>query len=235
MILFSSKSNNTAGPYDADYASSTTFFILAVSIMHVTAWLAQAALCTGCELAPILAGTQGTVPKWCPQSRFQDTRQPGLAGMLATLATAKDFLQWAMVVLAAVLVECARREYMRAEHVRREDVRMAGAGVDFGGGARAGAFPAVKSGGGAGGVVVELTQISGPRLFRPEEEAREQERQRQRQHQQRKMETERDRPLPPQPPQPTGPGAPGNRDNYYGNGMGLKRSGTLNYMYESRV
>ncbi|ETI22496.1 hypothetical protein G647_06571 [Cladophialophora carrionii CBS 160.54] len=224
------KSN--AHAYDADYAVTSSFFILCVTVLHTLAWLAQSILCTSCELAPILQGHQGLVPKWCPQSRFRDSGQPGLANMLGTLAPVKDFLQWVMVVLAAALIECARREYVRAEVVRRQQVRMMGAGVDFGGRSQgANAVVQTKTPG------VELNEISGPQLiFRAEEEARrrqEEEERKQREEEKRnKQLTTGGSSLPPQP---TGQGVSGNKDNYYGNGMGLKRSGTLNYMYESRV
>ncbi|KIX08103.1 uncharacterized protein Z518_02759 [Rhinocladiella mackenziei CBS 650.93] len=220
-------------PYDPERTVSTTFFILAVGVVHLLAWLIQAILCTSCELAPILAGTQGRVPRWCPQSRFKDTGKPGLADMLGTLATVKDFMQWVMVAMAILLIECARREYMRANRVQREAFRQAGAGIDFGGPSRGGDF---KMPGFTNGTVIELNNlnISGPRLFRPEEEFAN----KQAQGGQR-MNEEENKGAPDTgprlPPGPVGPGVPGNRDNYYGNGMGLKRSNTLNYMYESRV
>ncbi|EXJ68039.1 uncharacterized protein A1O5_08654 [Cladophialophora psammophila CBS 110553] len=225
--------------YDANYTVTTTFFILCVSILHTLMWFAQCVLCTSCELAPILAGHQGRVPKWCPQSRFRDTGKPGLADMLGTLATVKDFLQWAMFVLAAGLIECARREWMRAEHVRGQQVRMMGAGIDFGGpGQAVGDVDFSRRPGGAG-AAVELSTISGPRLvFRAEEEEAARMREEEETRRKRLREEEERKKLwaggnGPLPRQPTGPGAPGNKDNYYGNG--LKRSGTLNHMYESRV
>jgi hypothetical protein len=222
-----------AQPYNADYAVTTTFFILCFTVLYTLAWLGQSILCTSCELAPILQGHQGLVPKWCPQSHFRDSGQPGLANMLGTLAPVKDFLQWVMVVLAAALIECARREYIRAEVVRRQQVRMMGAGVDFGGPSQGTnvVFQTKAPG-------FELNEISGPKLtFRAEEEARR--KKEEEEAKRREEEKKQKRPLAPGgsslPPQPIGPGAPGNKDNYYGNGMGLKRSGTLNYMYESRV
>jgi hypothetical protein len=221
--------------YNADYTVSTTFFILCVSVIHTLAWLLQSILCTSCELAPILSGNQGRVPKWCPQSRFRDSGQPNLAMMLGTLAPVKDFLQWGMVALSIALIECARREYMRAEYFRRQQVQAMGAGVDFGGPSQGtDILFNTKSAG------VELKQISGPKLvFRAEEEAR----RRQEEAEQKRKEAERKKKLQVQfapdgrdaLPLPVGPGAPGNKDNYYGNGMGLQRSNTLNYMYESRV
>ncbi|EXJ58542.1 hypothetical protein A1O7_05969 [Cladophialophora yegresii CBS 114405] len=225
------KSN--ARPYDADYAVTRSFFILGVTVLYTLAWLGQSILCTSCELAPILQGNQGIVPKWCPQSNFRDSGQPGLASMLGTLAPVKDFLQWVMVVLAIALIECARREYVRAEVVRRQQVRMMGAGVDFGGPSQGtnAVVPSKIPG-------VELNDISGPKLvFRAEEEARrrkeeEEEKKRQEEEKRKKQLVTGGSSLPPQP---TGLGAPGNKDNYYGNGMGLKRTGTLNYMYESKV
>lgn len=219
--------------YDPEYAASSTLFILAVSVLHFLAWFAQSILCTSCELAPILAGTQGVVPRWCPQSRFRDTGKPALADMLGTLATAKDFLQWGIVLLTILLIECARREYMRADHVRRDAFRQEGAGVDFGGPSRGVPDANYKTPG------VELATISGPRLFRPGEDLATKEEEL-RWQQQAEVEENKKRqkqdasPVVVAAPQPTGPGAPGNKDNYYGNG-GLKRSGTLNHMYESRV
>ncbi|KAJ9606782.1 hypothetical protein H2200_008791 [Cladophialophora chaetospira] len=219
-------------PYDADYAVSMTFFIVCVAVLQTLAWLGQAILCTSCELAPILQGHQGLVPRWCPQSHFHDSGTPGLAGMLSTLATVKDILQWVMVILSAALIECARREYIRAEVVRRQQARMMGAGIDFGGPSQGVDVDFQTKAPG-----VELNQISGPKLtFWAEEEARkrkEEEERKQQDAQKKKVQfvTTAGQPTP----QPTGPGAPGNKDNYYGNGMGLKRSGTLNYMYESRV
>jgi hypothetical protein len=214
--------------YDPDYTSTTTFFILGVSILHFVAWFAQAILCTSCELAPILSGNQGRVPGWCPQSRFQDMGTPGLADMLGTLATVKDFLQWGMVAITVALIEIARREWMRAERVRTEALRSQGAGIDFGGERRQ-----INLKGG----VVEMgkMEISGPRYISPEElQAAAQ------------PEPNKNRrggslgePGPPIPKQPEGPGVPENQnsDNYYGNGMkvGLTRKPTLNYMYESRI
>ncbi|KIW32168.1 uncharacterized protein PV07_03733 [Cladophialophora immunda] len=237
-------------PYDANYTVTTTFFVFCVSIVHTLMWFAQSVLCTSCELAPILAGHQGQVPRWCPQSRFHDTGNPGLANMLGTLATVKDFLQWAMVALAAGLVECARREWMRAEHVRGLHVRTMGAGVDFGGygGGEGENFPKKTTLGGAAGAV-ELSNISGPRLvFRAEEEAAARQREREQEETRRRQEEEERKrqwasgngPLPTTT-RTTGNGVvaavppPNKKDNYYGNGMGLKRSGTLNHMYESRV
>ncbi|OAP60589.1 hypothetical protein AYL99_05591 [Fonsecaea erecta] len=250
--LWSARQSTSSAPYDAHYTVTTTFFILCVSILHTLMWFAQSVLCTSCELAPILAGHQGQVPAWCPQSRFHDTGKTGLAGMLGTLATVKDLLQWVMFVLAAVLVECARREWMRAEHVRSQQVRLMGAGVDFGGGARAADgfdsdFSKKPIGGGGRGV--ELTNISGPRLvFRAEEEAAAaaaaaeaaaKQQQRAREQERGQGESRRhDKPLPPpQRPQPTVLPSSKKKDNYYGNGMALQRSGTvtLNHMYESRV
>ena len=156
----------------------------------------------------------------------------GLPGMLGTLATVKDILQWVMVIISAALLECARRDYVRAEVVRRQQARMMGAGVDFGGPSQGVNMDFQNKIPG-----VELTQISGPKLtFRAEEEARRREEEEVRIKQEKEKKTVQFATGPaPLPPQPTGPGAPGNRDNYYGNGMGLKRSGTLNYMYESRV
>lgn len=214
--------------YDANYTASTTFFILAISILHFLAWLAQAFLCTGCELAPILAGTQGQVPRWCPQSRFRDSGNPSLASMLGTLATVKDFMQWVMVLLTIMLIECARREYRSAEHVRREIFRRAGTGLDFGG----------PRGVAKGSDQVPLTaignSISGPRILTAAEVAAQQrfqqeEEDRKKEHAEQQLE---------QAQLPSGPGVPGNKpDNYYGNGMGngLKRTKTLNHMYDTRT
>lgn len=193
----------------------------------------QSILCTSCELAPILGGHQGLVPKWCPQSHFRDSGQANLANMLGTLATVKDVMQWVMVALAVALIECARREYVLAERIRRQQMRMMGAGVDFGGPSQGANvdFQTKMAG-------MELNEISGPKLvFRAEEEARkrkeEEERKKQEEEGQKRKNTAAGG--APLPPQPIGPGVPGNKDNYYGNGMGLQRSGTLNYMYESRV
>ncbi|KAJ9503387.1 hypothetical protein LTR99_006751 [Exophiala xenobiotica] len=210
--------------YDADYTVTSTFFILTVSVFHFLAWLAQASLCTGCELAPILSGTQGLVPRWCPQSRFKDSGKPGLADMLGTLATVKDFMQWVMVVLTILLIECARREYRRAEHVRRDMFQRAGLGVDLGGPRGDAKAPAQ----------VPLSNISGPRILTPEEIAARQKAQQE--EEERKKKAAEQRRMAAQ--LPSGPGVPVNKpDNYYGNGMapGLKRTKTLNYMYDTRV
>jgi hypothetical protein len=218
--------------YDAALAVSTTFFIFCFSILYSLAWLAQAILCTSCELAPILNGTQGNVPKWCPQSRFRDARDPSLPGMLGTLATVKDILQWVMFGTSLLLIECGRREYMRAQYVANATIKLLGVGVDFGG----------PSQGTTGfNLPSKEAAISGPQLvYRAEEEARRKAEEAQR----RKADEERRRKnglIPhfattrPNPQSlPVGPGAPGNTDNYYGNGM-LKRSNTLNYMYDTRV
>ena len=222
-------------PYNAEYTATTTFFILCISIVHTLAWLGQSILCTSCELAPILSGHQGHVPKWCPQSRFRDSGKAGLANMLGSLAPVKDILQWIMVVTAAALIECARREYMRAEQFRHQEFRMLGTGVDFGGPSQGVdmQFQTKVPG-------VELTQISGPKLiFRAEEEARrrEEEERRKREEAETKKRQQKNVQFTASSgltvPQPVGFGVPGDKDNYYGNG--LKRSDTLNYMYESRV
>ena len=148
--------------------------------------------------------------------------------MLSTLATVKDFLQWLMVALTVALVEIARREWMRAEHVRSESLRGQGAGVDFGGERRQLDLK-------GGPVEMSTMQISGPRFIPPEEL----------QPAPKPMPGRNgsggpaDEPGPPVPRQPEGPGVPDkqNSDNYYGNGMktGLSRKPTLNYMYESRI
>ncbi|KAK5054446.1 hypothetical protein LTR84_001336 [Exophiala bonariae] len=219
---------STASVYNPDYTSTTTFFILAVSFLHFVAWFTQAILCTACELAPILSGNQGQVPGWCPQSRFQDAGGQGLANMLGTLATVKDFFQWGMVAITIALFEIARREWMRAERARIEAFQRQGAGVDFGGERRRinpdGSF-----------LEMGKMEISGPRFIRPEEiqaaadaEAAK-----------KKKAENLGAPGPPIPKQPEGTGVPENQksDNYYGNGMktGLTRKPTLNYMYESRI
>ena len=227
---------STVKVYDPDYTSTTTFFILGVSILHFIAWFAQAILCTSCELGPILSGNQGRVPGWCPQSRFQDLGKPGLVDMLGTLATVKDFLQWGMVALTVALIEIARREYMRAERARSEALRRQGAGIDFGGERRQ---INMKTG---GFVEMGKMEISGPRYISPEEQAAaaaaaaaaaEAEAKK------RQKGGNLGEPGPPIPRQPEGPGVPENKnsDNYYGNGMktGLTRKPTLNYMYESRL
>ncbi|EXJ85275.1 hypothetical protein A1O3_05950 [Capronia epimyces CBS 606.96] len=292
-------------PYDTDDGVKSTMFILGISVLHLVAWLAQSILCTSCELAPVLAGTEGRVPRWCPQSRFKDTGQPGLAGMLGTLATVKDFLQWAMVLLTILLLECARREYVRAARAKHAVVHAAGAGVDFGGPSRGFGVPVPDWK--TPGVAVELSTITisgpesgqglgqgtGPRPFgldphgrRPQEppqqpgpvrddESRQTGRGRTQPgpepHQQPKpslrrtpTQTQPQIQVPGQVPGqvsgqvpgrkrlppllPIAPVATGSRDNNYGNndaemgigtgtgtGTGLKRTGTLNYMYESRV
>ncbi|KAK4944435.1 hypothetical protein LTR10_016109 [Elasticomyces elasticus] len=201
---------------DADYTATSTFIILLFSILHFLVWLLESILCTSCELAPILAGTEGRVPRWCPQSRFKDSGQPNLANMLATLATVKDFTQWMMVLITISLIECARREYMRAEHVRSEAFRREGTDLD------------VEA------INLTVAKISGPRLLTAEEIAAQQ--QLKDEEEARKQKEEQERQVRMNAPrQPMGPGVPGNTDNYYGNGMTLKRSGTLNYMYESRI
>jgi hypothetical protein len=91
-------------------------FLLAlfITVIQTIMWLGQASLCTACELAPILAGTQGNVPKWCPQSNFRDPGNADLPNMLAQLATVKDIVNWVMVPLSIILVECTRRQWQRA-------------------------------------------------------------------------------------------------------------------------
>ncbi|KAJ9612713.1 hypothetical protein H2204_014970 [Knufia peltigerae] len=214
--------------YDAQYTASTTLFILAISVLHFLAWLAQASLCTGCELAPILAGTEGRVPRWCPQSRFRDSGDPNLANMLGTLATVKDFMQWVMVLLTIMLIECARREYRSAERIRREMTRRAGTGVDFGG-----PRGAVK-----GSNSISLTaignSISGPRILTAAEIAAQQRMQQEEEDRKKNQAEQQLKQVQLQ----NGPGVPNNKpDNYYGNGMGngLKRTKTLNHMYDTRT
>ncbi|RMZ77534.1 hypothetical protein DV737_g4338, partial [Chaetothyriales sp. CBS 132003] len=101
--------------------ASTALLIL--SILQLAGWLIQASLCTVCELGPVLAGHEGRVPEWCPQSQFRDRGKGSLPGMLATLAEAKDFAQWGMVLLGMVLAECARREWARGLAVGREKAK----------------------------------------------------------------------------------------------------------------
>lgn len=282
--------NNNPDPtdvqYDVDFGVSSTKFILGVSILHFLVWLAQAILCTSCELAPILAGTQGRVPRWCPQSRFKDTGTPGLANMLGTLATVKDFLEWGVVLLTILLIECARREYMRAMQIQQDMLRGVGAGVDFGGPSRGVEFggtnskmPDVQA------VEMSTIEISGPwptSLGGSEEQRQRQENSgrgddgRVRQElagYQAEWQKEQDRTQPqqgdqlpqrarsgsgaqgrtggpnetrlPSIPERPGGSVPGFKDAYRGNGAargpdtgsatGLKRTGTLNHMYESRV
>ncbi|KAI1629497.1 hypothetical protein EDD37DRAFT_604382 [Exophiala viscosa] len=203
-----------SSPYDTDYTATSTFVILLFSILHFLMWLLQSILCTSCELAPILAGTEGRVPRWCPQSRFKDSGQPSLANTLATLATVKDFTQWIMVLMTMFLIECARREYTCAEHVRSEAFRREGTDVEA--------------------IDLTVAKISGPRLLTPEEIATQQRLKDEEEAEKQKEEQDR-RARMNAPRQPMGPGVPGNTDNYYGNGMTLKRSNTLNYMYESRI
>lgn len=98
-------------------AAATALF--ALSVIQFIMWIGQAAMCTACEMAPILAGHQGQVPKWCPQSRFVDKGIRGLPTQLSTLALVKDSVSWVMVALSLGLVECARRQWAR---VRLMDV-----------------------------------------------------------------------------------------------------------------
>jgi len=121
--------------------------------------------------------------------------------------------------LALGLVECARRESMRAGRAQRDMWRREGAGVDFGGPAEGSqGWKAPES---TAVTTVELAAISGPKLLYRAEERQ-------------KAETPNaNRPPPPAPPS-MNPGAPAN--SYGGNAVSnLKRSGTLNHMYESRV
>jgi hypothetical protein len=144
--------------------------------------------------------------------------------MLGTLATIKDFMQWVMVVLTILLIECARREYRRAEHVRRDMFQRAGLGVDLGG----------PRGDAKALAQVPLSNISGPRILTPEEIAAQQKAELE--EEERKKKVAEQRRMAAQ--LPSGPGVPVNKpDNYYGNGMapGLKRTKTLNYMYDTRV
>ena len=89
-------------------------FLFTMSVVQFIWWLGQASLCTACEMAPVLAGHQGQVPRWCPQSRFVDKGVKGLPDMLATLAVVKDSVSWGMVLISLILVECARRQWARA-------------------------------------------------------------------------------------------------------------------------
>ena len=150
--------------------------------------------------------------------------------MLAKLATAKDILQWVMVGLTVALIEIARREWMRAERVRTETYRAQGAGIDFGGERRPINFKT--------GVELVGIQISGPQPIRPPSVQEPPPPESESKHN-RKGQGSLGEPGPPIPRQPEGPGVPvgKNTDNYYGNGMkaALKRSGTLNYMYDTRV
>lgn len=89
-------------------------FLFAMSIVQFVWWLGQASLCTACEMVPVLAGHEGQVPGWCPQSQFVDKGIKGLPDMLAHLAVVKDSVSWVMVLLSLGLVECARRQWARA-------------------------------------------------------------------------------------------------------------------------
>ena len=110
-----SSNTNSAIPRHAYTASPKTYLLLLLTSAAFTiSWLGQASLCTACELAPILADTQGIVPAWCPQSHFRDSGSSSLPKMLASLALVKDLTSWAMVPLSAALVECARRQWQRA-------------------------------------------------------------------------------------------------------------------------
>ncbi|RMZ87866.1 hypothetical protein DV736_g4909, partial [Chaetothyriales sp. CBS 134916] len=113
-----------------------TTALLLLSIFQFIGWLIQASLCTACELGPVLAGHEGRVPQWCPQSQFRDRGDGNLPTMLAMLVKAKDFGQWGMVLLSAVLVECARREWARGRAVDEEKAK--DVDIVYGSGWRAG-------------------------------------------------------------------------------------------------
>ncbi|ETN46906.1 uncharacterized protein HMPREF1541_01095 [Cyphellophora europaea CBS 101466] len=98
-------------------SSSVTLALMTLTSIYSLAWLAQASLCTACEMAPIAAGTQGNVPAWCPQSRFRDvpsTDRADRAAMLASLALVKDAINWVIFVAGLCMVECCRRGWMCA-------------------------------------------------------------------------------------------------------------------------
>ncbi|RMZ81074.1 hypothetical protein DV738_g2474, partial [Chaetothyriales sp. CBS 135597] len=114
----------------------TAQFIL--SILQLVGWLVQALLCTFCELGPVLAGHQGRVPRWCPQSQFRNRGKASLPDMLATLVQAKDFTQWAMVPLSGVLVECARRQWVRGRARDATRARAIGYGYGYDNGPKTG-------------------------------------------------------------------------------------------------
>ena len=113
----SSSSTRYATPQpDNALPSDPAMYLLALltAAAQTVAWLGQASLCTACELSPVLAGNQGLVPQWCPQSKFRDTGNIDLPKMLAQLAIVKDTSHWVMVPLSAVLVECGRRQWARS-------------------------------------------------------------------------------------------------------------------------
>lgn len=104
-------------------STSVTAGLMAFTIIYSLAWLAQASLCTACEMAPIAAGTQGLVPAWCPQSRFREvpsTDSADRAAMLASLALAKDAINWVIFVAGLCMVECCRRGWMCARLMEAE-------------------------------------------------------------------------------------------------------------------
>lgn len=99
-------------------STTVTLGLMALTAAYSAAWLAQATLCTACEMAPIAAGTQGNVPAWCPQSRFRDvpsTDSSDRAAMLASLALAKDAINWVIFVAGLCMVECCRRGWKSAQ------------------------------------------------------------------------------------------------------------------------
>ncbi len=97
---------------------------LLAACLQVFLWLAQASICTACELGPILSGAQGNVPRWCPQSNFRDSGDADLPNMLAQLATIKDTAAWFMIILSALLIECARRQWARARIAAVEQINI---------------------------------------------------------------------------------------------------------------
>lgn len=113
-------------PHHSIPSTTTTLTLLLFTALYTLAWFTQSALCTACEMAPIAAGTQGQVPAWCPQSRFRDVRtsspQDSLdrAAMLASLALAKDAINWVIFVAGLCMVECCRRGWKCAQVLEAE-------------------------------------------------------------------------------------------------------------------
>lgn len=133
--------------------STTTLLLL--SLLFTLFWLTLSIIATSCELAPILSGSQGTVPQWCPQSNFRGlapgpTTATDRADMLASLALAKDCFNWVIFVAGIGMVECCRRGKVRC--AREEGERLRGeVEVGLGGlGGGRGYDPGVRRWGGGG-------------------------------------------------------------------------------------
>ncbi|KPI43774.1 uncharacterized protein AB675_6225 [Cyphellophora attinorum] len=110
--------------------------LMIFTALYTLGWLAQATVCTACELAPILSGRQGNVPGWCPQSRFRElpstsdpfSNTPSIdsadnAARLASVAQAKDVIMWVIFVAGLLMLECCRRGWKMSQVLEAERER----------------------------------------------------------------------------------------------------------------